>query len=233
MAKATPTASRKGRRARAPAKPAKSSPKSSASPRKAAAEARRQDILTAALAVFAQHGFEAARLDDVAKRAGVAKGTLYLYFTDKEALFEELIRSVVGPVKAGIEAIAADPALPAMDALQTVFAVFQRDVLGTERKLLLRLIMAEGPRFPAIADFYYREVVAPGLALMRGLAIRAARDGQLAGDALARHPQLIVAPLVMAVVWDGLFSRIEPLDVGALLRAHAQVLSGKTRKGAS
>src|SRR5262245_17938042 len=66
--------------------------------RKIAPEVRRQAILKAALKVFAAHGFEAARLDDVAKRAGVAKGTLYLYFRAKEALFEALVRSAVTPL---------------------------------------------------------------------------------------------------------------------------------------
>ena len=66
--------------------------------RKVEPETRRQAILDAALAVFAERGFEAARLDDVAARAGVAKGTLYLYFRDKEALFEELVRGAVSPI---------------------------------------------------------------------------------------------------------------------------------------
>jgi hypothetical protein len=91
--------------------------------------------------------------------------------------------------------------------------------------------MAEGPRFPAIAEFYYREVVSRGLAMLRGLAERAVREGQLGSDAPMRFPQLIVAPLLLAVLWDGLFSRINPIDVGAMLDAHREVLTGQTRKG--
>jgi hypothetical protein len=105
-------------------------------------------------------------------------------------------------------------------------------VLGTERKLLLRLIMAEGPRFPAIAEFYHREVVSHGLAMMRALAKRAASEGAFATDAAVRYPQLVVAPLLVAVLWDGLFAKIDPLDVRGLLDAHLEVLTGKTRKGA-
>src|SRR5215468_1949106 len=77
-----------------------------AAPRKrrvATAEARRAEILAAALEEFTARGFEAARLDDVAKRAGVAKGTIYLYFADKEALFQELVRSMVSPVLGTLE----------------------------------------------------------------------------------------------------------------------------------
>ena len=197
-----------------------------------APEARRQAILQAALAVFAQHGFEAARLEDMAARAGVAKGTLYLYFRDKEALFEALVRNAVSPLLDEMSRLAAAPDIPPQQALETFFALFEKEVLGTERKLLLRLILAEGPRFPAIAEFYYREVVSRGLAMMRGLAQRAAADGAFATDAPARFPQLVVAPLLVAVLWDGLFARIDPLDVGGFLRAHGEVLAGNTRKGA-
>ena len=66
---------------------------------------------------------------------------------------------------------------------------------------------------------------------MRGVAERAAREGEFASDAAARFPQLIVAPLLLAVVWDSLFAHIDPLDVAGLLRAHREVLTGKARKG--
>jgi AcrR family transcriptional regulator len=200
--------------------------------RKVSAEARRQSILKAALTVFAAHGFEAARLDDVAARAGVAKGTLYLYFQDKAALFEALVRNAVSPLLEHMRRIAAAPDISPLQALETFFAVFEKEVLGTERKLLLRLIMAEGPRFPAIAEFYYREVVSHGLTMMCALAKRAASEGAFATDAAVRYPQLVVAPLLVAVLWDGLFAKIDPLDVRGLLEAHLEVLTGKTRKGA-
>src|SRR6476659_4011941 len=200
--------------------------------RKVSPEARRQAILRAALSVFAAHGFEAARLDDVAARAGVAKGTLYLYFQDKAALFEALVRNAVSPLLEHMRRIAAAPDISPLRALETFFAVFEKEVLGTERKLLLRLIMAEGPRFPAIAEFYYREVVSHGLTMMRALAKRAASEGAFATDAPARYPQLVVAPLLVAVLWDGLFANIDPLDVRGLLDAHLEVLTGKIRKGA-
>ena len=201
--------------------------------RKVAPEVRRQASLEAALSVFAERGFAAARLDDVAERAGVAKGTLYLYFRSKEALFEALIRYAVSPVLAQVGKIAAEPDVPPVKALQAFFDLFQTEVLGSDRKLLLRLIIAEGSRFPAQAEIYYREVVSRGLSLMRGLAQRAARDGSFATPAPARYPQLIVAPLLVAVIWDALFAKVDPLDVGGFLRAHLEALRGEGRKGAS
>jgi AcrR family transcriptional regulator len=200
--------------------------------RRSSAEARRQSILAAALTVFASHGFAAARLEDVAARAGVAKGTLYLYFRDKEALFEALVRSAVSPLLHHMRVVAAAPDIAPLQAIDSIFALFEKEVLGTERKLLLRLVMAEGPRFPAIAEFYYREVVSHGLSIMRGLAERAVREGAFVSDAPARFPQLIVAPLLVAVLWDGLFATIDPLDVAGLLRAHRQVLTGGAGKEA-
>src|SRR5262245_6994509 len=109
------------------------------------AQARRQAILDAALTVFAAQGFEAARLDDVAARAGVAKGTLYLYFKDKEALFEEVVRSAISPILERMNGLAALPDVPFDTALEALFAMFEKEVLGTQRKLLIRLIIAEGP----------------------------------------------------------------------------------------
>ena len=134
--------------------------------RKVDAAARREAILDAALTVFARRGYEAARLDDVASMAGVAKGTLYLYFKDKEALFEALVRGAVSPILAKVGEAAAAPGMKPADVLDLFFSMFQAEVLGTKRKLLLRLIISEGPRFPALAELYYREVVSRGLKLM-------------------------------------------------------------------
>ena len=187
-------------------------------------EARRQAILEAALAVFTSEGFAAAKLDDVADKAGVAKGTIYLHFKDKQDLFEQMVRVAVSPVIARLEALAKIPELSAEMVLRTMFEVFRTEVLGTTRKDLLRLVLTEGPRFPAIAEFYHREVVSRGLRLMGELLQRAGAKGELAADGLARFPQLIVAPLILAVVWDGLFATIEPLDVKGLLDVHRELL---------
>jgi AcrR family transcriptional regulator len=201
--------------------------------RKVDAAARRQAILDAALTVFAERGYEAARLEDVAAKAGVAKGTLYLYFKDKEALFEALVRGAVAPMLDQVGAAAAAPGLKATDILDLFFAMFQSEVLGTKRKLVLRLIISEGPRFPVLAEFYYREVVSKGLAIMRSVARNAVAGGEFSSDAAARFPQLIVAPLLMAVIWDGLFSKIDPLDVPGLIEAHRELLTGRPRSAAS
>lgn len=191
---------------------------------------RKQAILDAALSVFAEHGFEAARLDDVAARAGVAKGTLYLYFEDKEKLFEEVVRGAVTPIVERVSALAAAPDLAIDKVLDALFTVFEKDVLSTKRKLVIRLIIAEGPRFPRIAEFYYRNVVGRVMPLIRKIALRAAERGELSTDALARYPQLIAAPLLLAIIWDALFQRIEPLEFADFFRAHREMLAAGARR---
>src|ERR1700752_2307553 len=115
-----------------------------------AAEERRSAILAAALEEFTARGYEGARLDDVAKRAGIAKGTIYLYFADKETLFQELVRSMVHPVLGMLDKMRGVD-VPARMLVEGLLGTFVREVYGTQRKDLIRLILNEGPRFPAIA----------------------------------------------------------------------------------
>jgi len=211
--------------------------KEQAAPRKGAAEPaerkrptqdeRRAAILAAALDVFAENGFAAARLDDVAQKAGVAKGTLYLYFPDKEALFEALLQGLVSPVLQRIEVLSADAALPASVILDGILTLFQTEIIGTNRERILRLIISEGPRFPKIAEFYHREVISKGREIIRTIAARGYERGELPSDAMARFPQLFFAPLLTAVVWRSLFSRFDPLDVNAMIECHRKLMLGQ------
>ena len=186
---------------------------------------RRKSILDAALDEFAARGFAAARLDDVARRAQVAKGTIYLYFRDKESLFQELVRSMLSPLIAAIES-AATRELPVRALCELIVDTFVREIYGTRRKDVLRLIITEGPRFPELAEFYYREVIARVLPVMRKRLNLAVSRGELRHDALARFPQLLVAPALTAIVWSGLFERFAPLDVRELMRAHLDLIFG-------
>lgn len=187
--------------------------------------ARREEILSAALGVFAEHGFEAARLDDVAKRAGVAKGTLYLYFKDKTALFEEIVREAAAPLIERLGAMSEAPDVPAPLLLATFLEMFRSQVLDTDRKLILRLIIAEGPRFPQIAAFYHREVVSRGMVLLRKVIARGVSRGELRGDALERFPQLLMAPALAALLWDGLFQKHDPVDFKEMFAAHLSLIT--------
>jgi AcrR family transcriptional regulator len=196
--------------------------------RAARAADRRLSIIDAALDEFIDRGYAAARLDDVAKRAGVAKGTIYLHFKDKEALFQELVRTALVPL---IERIAAPP--PPFGsiraALERFVETFVNEVVSTRRGDIVRLIVAEGPRFPDIADFYYREVVSRGLAGMRALIELGIAKGEIEQRGLKDFPQIVVAPAMVAVIWQGLFGRHAPLDVAAMLSVHLDMIFGERR----
>lgn len=190
---------------------------------------RRAAIVEAAMDEFIARGFAATRLDDVAKRAGVAKGTLYLYFKDKESMFEELIRTALVPL---ISRMTALPTItgPVRDAVERFAETFIREIVATRRGDIIRLIVSEGPRFPTIADFYFREVVSKGMAAMKALIQLAITRGEIRQRELGDFPQLVVAPAIVAVIWQSLFARHAPLDGLAMFKVHLDLIFGERRK---
>src|SRR5262249_18430339 len=114
--------------------------------------------------------------------------------------------------------------VPIRIVLERFVDLFVREIYATQRREVARLVVTEGARFPVLAEFYYREVVERGIAALRFMIERAIARGELAHTALARFPQLIVAPGLVAIVWAGLFDRFEPLDVAGMMRAHLDIL---------
>lgn len=192
--------------------------------RKGNPEGRRQAILEAAIELFLAQGFAATTLDAVAQRAGVAKGTIYLYFADKEALFRALVQDMVGPVIGAAETAAPAFAGPFPVLARQLVLGFVRQVLQTDRRRLLQLVLTEAPRFPWLAEIYWQEVVSRALATIRGVARQAIARGELATDALERFPQLLPAPLLVGFLWTTLFQRFEPLDLEAFVATYLDLL---------
>lgn len=227
MAKAKSPSRQKPKRVPTPAPRKRASPAVTPEER----EARTNAVLAAALDVFLQRGFEAARLDEVAQRAGVAKGTLYLYFPSKEALFEALITSLIAsPFQAAGEAMLKQD-VPAEVMLRGLLNFAKTEILGTKRKDVARLIISGAGRFPDLAAFYHREVVGRGMTIVRAIVERGVERGEFTSDAAARFPQLVVAPVLVAIVWTGLFDRVQRLDTSGLLDAHADLLIAGLRGG--
>ncbi|SKA05950.1 TetR/AcrR family transcriptional regulator [Consotaella salsifontis] len=185
---------------------------------------RVQAILEAACAVFLEKGFANARVEDVAARAGIAKGTVYLHFASKEALFEALISSLALPPLDGLTALLADETGSSADLLRRAIGIFKDGVLASERRHVLRLLLTEGPRFPAIARFHHDHVVSRAIPMLRAVVARGVERGEFATDALARFPHLFVSPMLLALVWEALFSDIETLDVDGLMNAHLELI---------
>jgi hypothetical protein len=135
-----------------------------------------------------------------------------------------MVRPIVGAIEAAPLA-----ALPIRAVVEMIADTFVSKIFGTPREDVLRLIIAEGPRFPKLAEFYYREVIARVLPVLRARLKLAVEQGELRHDALARFPQLLVAPGLMAIIWSSLFERFERLDVRALMHAHLDLLFGERR----
>jgi AcrR family transcriptional regulator len=220
------TTRRAGRRKRA-AEAARAAAVPASVSRKIRSAERRDAILSAALDEFSTRGFEAARLDDVARRAGVAKGTIYLYFHDKESLFQELIRAMLTPLVGTIEAM-GEAELPLAVLADRIVELFVREVYETRRKDVIRLMISEGRRFPKLAEFYYHEVLSRIIAAVRSLLRRAAARGEVP-EALADFPQIVAAPGLVAIIWSGLFERFEPLDVRKMMKTHVDLLFAPRR----
>ena len=195
--------------------------------RKTRSAERRDAILSAALDEFSTRGFEAARLDDVARRAGIAKGTIYLYFRDKESLFQELIRTMLTPLVGTIEAL-GEADMPVALLADRIVDLFVREIYEIRRKDVIRLMITEGRRFPKLAEFYYREVLSRVIGAVRSLLRRATTRGEIP-EGLADFPQIVAAPGLVAIVWSGLFERFEPLDVRKMMKTHIELLFAPRR----
>ena len=135
------------------------------------------------------------------------------------------MRATLSPVIGAIETAQVRD-IPARMIAEMIADIFVREIFGTRRKDVLRLIITEGARFPKIAEFYYHEVIERVVAALRAMLSRAVARGELPSDALVRFPQLLVSPALMALVWNGMFDRFAPLDIRELMRAHIELLFG-------
>lgn len=164
-------------------------------------EARPQEILDAALAVFAEKGFAAARLDQVARAAGVSKGTLYLYFDSKESLFEAVVRSAIVPRIAGAEALLQEHRGSAREFLGKLYGMFATLMADPQVAAIPKLVIAESGNFPDLARFYLREVVGRGLRLMQAVLELGAARGEFRKVNAAHVTRLMIAPVLFLALW--------------------------------
>ncbi len=185
-------------------------------------DARPEEIISAALEVFADRGFAATKLEDVARRAGVTKGTIYLYFENKEALFKALIRQTIVPVIARGEELAKSFTGSARDLFEQLVREYWRLVGETSLVGIPKLMMAEANNFPELARFYYEEVVTRGHRLMAGVLERGIKAGEFRPVNVAVATKLAMAPVMHAVVARKAFSACMPegFDVGKYLDTH-------------
>lgn len=194
-------------------------------------EDRPAEIAEAALAVFSTKGYDAARVDDVARRAGVSKGLLYLYFRTKEELFKAVIRKFISPRVEALENAVRDSELSAEAFLRGPFLDFAKQIPKSPARVLVRLIVAEGPKHPDLVAFYWDNVVSHGLYAIRALIARGVKNGEFRESALDEFPQLLIAPVLVSVVWTSVFNKQHTLDTDRFIESHLEfILSSILRK---
>jgi AcrR family transcriptional regulator len=190
--------------------------------------ARPAEILEAALDTFSERGFAAAKLDEVAARAGVSKGTLYLYFPSKEELFRSVVRQLLLPNVAAAERRIAEHTGSASDLLRGLILTFGRVVADSKLGAIPKLIIAESANFPDLAKFYYEEVIRRGLRAIDGLLRRGAEAGEFRPIAAEQLLPLLMGPLLVLAVWKHGFEQagVPPLPAEAVLARHADFVLG-------
>ena len=178
------------------------------------ADERPQELLEAALAVFVERGFAAARLEEVAKRAGVSKGTVYLYFSSKEDLLKALVQSAIVPELDNVEALMRSHRGSSRELLVKMVGVMWRAIALSPLSGIPKLMLAEAGNFPELARFFLETVIERHWSLLR----RVLEQGMARGEFRALPPDLavriFVAPMMMAVLWKHSFMPLEatPLD---------------------
>jgi AcrR family transcriptional regulator len=206
------------------------------SPRwKRRAEDRPREICAAALEVFAEKGFAAAKLEEIAKRAGVSKGTLYLYFKDKEQLFRAVIRDTVVPNVENMRSDLIQTGIPFAELIRFFFAQFARITGEVPIGAVAKMVISESRNFPELAKVWHDEVVSKALGTVTALIEMAQAKGEVrAGDARL-HAFTLLGPMLMGLIYRETLEPVggEPLDFVALASQHAEtVLTGLLTEGA-
>ena len=188
-------------------------------------DARPAEIVEAALALFAERGFAATKLEDVAARAGIGKGTLYLYFSNKEELFRAVVRQGLLPNLEAAEAMVAAHRGSASDILRQIASQFLR-LIDSDLTAIPKLVITEAGNFAAIAEFYAEEVVKRGIRLIAGVIGRGVESGEFRRIDPQSAVPLFVAPFLMMALWRHSLARHTDIgfDPRRVIEAHLEVL---------
>ena len=188
-------------------------------------DARAPEILEAALACFSEKGFAATRMEEIAERAAVSKGTIYLYFKSKEAVFEALVRRAVGVrIADATDQVDAFEG-PTPDLLRMVLRKVG-PVISAGDQPLPRIVLAEAGNFPELAEYWRREVVDRGLGLWEAIIRRGLARGEFRDVDPSHVARLCVAPFIVASLWRSVLERSDPVpcDYQGLIDSHIDIL---------
>ena len=194
-------------------------------------EERPQEILEAAFEEFAAHGYAATRLDDVAKRGGIAKGTIYLYFKDKQGLFRAVVRSLIHPALDTLAPFVRAFSGSAEDLLRELLSRHYAQVVRKKRaRAILRLLIAESGKFPQLSDIFHREIIEPGVTALRLVLEKGEASGEFRKTKTRVFPQIMIAPGVLAALWMLILGERYRLDLNAYMSAHMDFVFNALRK---
>lgn len=185
---------------------------------------KRARIIDAAINVFAKEGLHAARIDEIAAAAGVAKGTLYLYFFSKEQLFVDAIRERLASLVKDLGHISVATEQPADLTLRLQIDHIYRALFSERIRVILRLVITEGPRFPELITYYYDNVARTGLDALRDTLRRGVEEGVFAQQPIEELPRLIIGPALLAALWKQIFDHIDPLRIEVMAERHYKLL---------
>ena len=203
-------------------KPAEEAPK-----RTRRKEARPGEIIAAGIAEFAEHGFERARLDRIAKAAGVAKGTIYLYFENKEALFMAAVEEYVVSAMAETEAdMAFDQNAKIAEVFRRLVARLYDKMAGEELLAIMRILISEGHRFPHLIKTYHDTVIERGMKILNEILARGRARGEITPGPVDQTPEVIIAPVMFYCVHKMVFDGLRPMDRDAFIEAHLTMILG-------
>ena len=189
-------------------------------------DARPGELAAAALDLFVERGFAATRLDDVARRAGVSKGTLYLYFDSKEDLFKAVIREgYVSRITEFAEKM-KDYQGTSADLIRELVNSWWEKIGATKLAGITKLMMSEAGNFPDLANFYHDEVVVRGMGLFAAAIQRGIEAGEFREVPLAYAPRIASAPVIMLMLWRNSFDLCgtHQMDPKAYLDVHTDML---------
>lgn len=191
-------------------------------------ERRPAELLAAALESFVEHGYAATRLDDIASRAGVSKGTLYLYFANKEELFKALVRENIVSLLERFRAEVALSEQPSEALIGHFLYRWWSEFGATPLAGIAKLIMAEAGNFPEVARFFHEEVIEPNAALLGSILARGIARGEFRPVDVEAAAHLWIAPLVMKAIWSHSFDRCglscAQLEPQPLIDAHLELI---------
>lgn len=202
--------------------------------RKETQASREGQILAAAFEEFAANGYAAARLDNVAKRADIAKGTIYLYFPSKSRLFQAVVRDLIRPIPEDFELLVNNSSAPACQVLGDLISRQYAEVVTNRKaRAILRLLIAESGRFPQLSDVYHREVIEPGVRALRLVLQKGIASGEFRPTQIEAFPQILAAPAVLAIVWILILGTRADLDLEAYRAAHVEFILSALRHATS